>query len=285
MKKWFTVLTLSLLVLALAACGAKNANNAGGAAAENAASNAGAGASEPITLKVGASPVPHAEILNHIKDALAKEGVNLEVVEFTDYVQPNVQLYEKKLDANFFQHVPYLDEFNKERSYDLVSVGTVHVEPIGAYSDSLKSKDELKDGATIAIPNDATNGGRALKLLADNGLITLKDGAGISATVKDIATNPKNLKFKELEAATLPRVLSQVDIAIINTNYALDAKLNPTKDALFIEGKDSPYANIVAARPDNKDSEGIQKLIKALNSDDVKKFIEDNYAGAIVPAF
>ena len=281
MKKMITVLTLSLLVLALAACGAKNNGNA-----DNSASNSNGGSSaEPVTLTVGASPVPHAEILNYVKDALAKEGVNLVVKEFTDYVQPNVQLYEKKLDANFFQHVPYMEEFNKERGYDLTKVVNVHIEPIGAYSSTIKSKDELKDGATVAIPNDATNAGRALSLLAENGLIKLKDGAGVSATIKDVTENTKNLKIKELEAATLPRVLNQVDLAVINTNYALDAKLNPTKDALFIESKDSPYANILTARPDNKDSEAIQKLAKILNSDDVKKFIEDKYEGAIVPAF
>lgn len=284
MKKWFTVLTLSLLVLALAACGGK-ANNAG-----NTESNAGSAATEgasaePVTLTVGASPVPHAEILNHIKDTLAAEGVNLVVKEFTDYVQPNVQLYDKELDANFFQHTPYLEEFNAERGYDLVSVASVHVEPMGAYSNKIKSVDELQDGATVAIPNDATNGGRALILLANNGLIKLKDDAGVSATVQDITENTKNLKFKELEAATLPRVLDEVDLAVINTNYALDADLNPTEDALFIEDKESPYANILVARPDNKDSEAIQKLAKALNSEEVKTFIEDNYKGAIVPAF
>lgn len=282
MKKWYTLLTLSLLVLVLAACGGNN--NAGGNAGNAASPEAGASA-EPVTLTVGASPVPHAEILNHIKDALAAEGVNLVVKEFTDYVQPNVQLYEKQLDANFFQHEPYLNEFNAERGYDLVNVTNVHVEPMGAYSNTIKSVDELKDGATIAIPNDATNGGRALILLANNGLIKLNEEAGISATVQDITENAKNLKFKELEAATLPRVLGEVDLAVINTNYALDADLNPTEDALFIESKDSPYANILVARPDNKDSEAIQKLAQALTSDDVKAFIEENYAGAIVPGF
>ncbi|MFD1955546.1 MetQ/NlpA family ABC transporter substrate-binding protein [Paenibacillus thailandensis] len=279
MKKWFSILTLSLLVIALAACG--NKNNAGADAG-----NAGAGATaETVTLTVGASPTPHAEILNHIKDALAAEGVNLVVKEFTDYVQPNVQLYEKQLDANFFQHEPYLNDFNTERSYDLVKVTNVHVEPMGAYSNKIKSVDELKDGATVAIPNDVTNGGRALILLANNGLIKLKEGVGVSATVQDIVENAKNLKFKELEAATLPRVLDEVDLAVINTNYALEADLNPTEDALFIESKDSPYANILVARPDNKDSEAIQKLAKALNSEEVKTFIEEQYKGAIVPAF
>lgn len=282
MNKWVKGIAITALSLSLAACGAKNESNT---PADNAASNTGGSGTEPVTLTVGASPVPHAEILYHIKDQLAKEGVNLVVKEFTDYVQPNVQLYEKQLDANFFQHVPYLDDQNKEAGYDLVKVNNVHVEPMGAYSSSIKSVDELKDGATVAIPNDATNGGRALLLLADNGLIKLKDGVGVAATVKDITENTKNLKFKELEAATLPRVLGEVDLAVINTNYALEADLNPTADALFIESKDSPYANILVARPDNKDSEAIQKLAQALNSDEVKKFIEEKYKGAIVPAF
>ncbi|SDT33599.1 D-methionine transport system substrate-binding protein [Paenibacillaceae bacterium GAS479] len=279
MNKWLKGMTITALALTLAACGAKNENTA---PANNAANN---GSTEPVTLTVGASPVPHAEILNFIKDKLAAEGVNLEVKEFTDYVQPNVQLYEKQLDANFFQHVPYLDDQNKERNYDLVKVVNVHVEPMGAYSNSIKSLDELKDGATIAIPNDATNGGRSLLLLAENGLIKLKDGVGVAATIKDITENTKNLKFKELEAATLPRVLGEVDLAIINTNYALEADLNPTADAIVIESKDSPYANILVSRPDNKDSEAMQKLAKALNSPEVKKYIEDTYKGAIVPAF
>ena len=216
---------------------------------------------------------------------LAAEGVNLEIVVFNDYVQPNVQLYEKQLDANYFQHVPYLEEFNAEKGYDLVKVAGVHIEPIGAYSEKISSIDELRDGAKIAIPNDATNGGRALALLAKHNLITLKDGAGILATVQDIVDNPKNLDIVELEAATLPRVLPDVDAAVINTNYALEAGLVPTRDALFIEDSDSPYVNILAARPDNQDDEAIRKLAAALNSDDVKRFIEETYEGAVVPAF
>ncbi|MGN7453465.1 MetQ/NlpA family ABC transporter substrate-binding protein [Paenibacillus pasadenensis] len=282
MNKWLKGITVAALAVSLAACGAKNEGN--NAPADNAA-NSGGAAAEPVTLTVGATAVPHAEILNHVKDQLAKEGVDLVVKEFTEYVQPNVQLYEKQLDANFFQHVPYLDDQNKERGYDLVKVVNVHVEPMGAYSDKIKSVDELQDGATVAIPNDATNGGRALALLAENGLITLKEGVGIAATVKDVTENAKNLKFKELEAATLPRVLGEVDLAVINTNYALEADLNPTADALFIESKDSPYANILVARPDNKDSEAIQKLAKALNSEEVKTFIDETYKGAIVAAF
>ncbi|MEK1940340.1 MAG: MetQ/NlpA family ABC transporter substrate-binding protein [Pseudomonas sp.] len=237
------------------------------------------------TITVAASAVPHAEILEFIKPTLAKEGVDLKVKVFTDYVQPNVQLVEKRLDANFFQHQPYLDEFNKNRGANLVTVVGVHVEPFGAYSSKYKKLDELPQGATVAIPNDATNGGRSLLLLEKAGLIKLKDSHNILATVKDISENTKGLKFRELEAATLPRVLTQVDLALINTNYALEAKLDPKKDALIIEGSDSPYVNNLVARPDNKDSDSIQKLAKALRTPEVKKFIEEKYKGAVVPAF
>jgi len=236
-------------------------------------------------LNVAATAVPHAEILEFIKPQLAEQGVDLKIKVFTDYVQPNIQVAEKRLDANFFQHQPYLDEFNKVKGTELVSVAGVHIEPFGAYSSKLKSLDELPKGANVVIPNDATNGGRALLLLAKAGVITLEEGAGITATPKDIAENPKNIKVRELEAATLPRVLTQVDLALINTNYALEAKLNPTEDALMIEGSDSPYVNILVARPDNKDSAAMQKLAAALHSEEVRQFIEEKYQGAVVPAF
>ena len=237
------------------------------------------------SLSVAATAVPHAEILEFVKPALAKEGVELKIKVFTDYVQPNVQVAEERLDANFFQHQPYLDEFNKSRGTELVSIAGVHVEPFGAYSSKVKNLGELSEGAQVVIPNDATNGGRALLLLQKTGLISLKPEAGITATVKDIADNPKNLKIRELEAATLPRVLNQVDLALINTNYALEAKLNPTKDALAIEGSDSPYVNILVVRADRKDDAALQKLAKALNSAEVKSFITEKYQGAVVPAF
>lgn len=237
------------------------------------------------TLTVAATPVPHAEILEFVKPALAKEGVDLKVKVFTDYVQPNVQVAEKRLDANFFQHQPYLDEFNKSKGTQLISVAGVHIEPLGAYSNKHKQLSELPGGATVVIPNDATNGGRALLLLDKAGLIKLKDSNNILATVKDITENPKGLKFRELEAATIPRVLTQVDLALINTNYALEAKLDPSKDALVIEGKDSPYVNILVARPDDKDSDTMKKLVAALHSPEVKQFILEKYKGAIVPAF
>ena len=237
------------------------------------------------TLTVAATPVPHAEILNFVKPALAAQGVDLKVKEFTDYVQPNVQVSEKRLDANFFQHQPYLDEFNKAKGTHLVSVAGVHLEPLGAYSSKYKKLAELPDGANVVIPNDATNGGRALLLLASKGLITLKNPTDILSTIKDITGNEKGLKFRELEAATLPRVLTQVDLALINTNYALEAKLDPSKDALAIEGNDSPYVNILVTREDNKDSDAVQKLVKALHTPEVKKFINEKYKGAILPAF
>ncbi|KPA89716.1 MULTISPECIES: MetQ/NlpA family ABC transporter substrate-binding protein [Pseudomonas] len=237
------------------------------------------------TLSVAASPVPHAEILEFVKPVLAKEGVDLKVKVFTDYVQPNVQVAEKRLDANFFQHQPYLDEFNKSKGTHLVSIAGVHVEPLGAYSSKYKKLEDLPGGATVVIPNDATNGGRALLVLEKAGLIKLKDAHNILSTPKDIAENPKDLKFRELEAATIPRVLTQVDLALINTNYALEAKLDPSKDALFIEGKDSPYVNILVARPDDKDSDALKKLVAALHSPEVKAFILEKYKGSIVPAF
>ncbi|WP_379159123.1 MetQ/NlpA family ABC transporter substrate-binding protein [Paenibacillus sp. sgz5001063] len=287
MKKVLLTFFSLTLVLVLAACGNNNTNNAANSAATNApAADASAEpAAEPVTLVIGASPQPHAEILNAIAPLLEKQGIKLEIKEFTDYILPNTQLAEKELDANFFQHKPYLDDQNQKNGTDLVSVTAVHVEPFGAYSKKIKSIDELADGAKVAIPNDATNGGRALILLAKNGLITLKDDTNITSTTADITENKKNLKIVELEAAMLPRQLDEVDLALINTNYALEAGLVPTKDALFIEGSDSPYANLLVARPDNKDSDAIQKLAAALTSPEAKAFIEEKYQGAIIPAF
>ena len=244
-----------------------------------------AGGDKKIVLKVGATPVPHAEILNCIKPALAKEGVDLQVVEFTDYVKPNLSLNDKELDANFFQHKPYLDKFASERKLALVSVGAVHIEPMGVYSKKVKDIKAVPNGARIGIPNDPTNGGRALAILAKAGLLKLKDGVGVMATVSDITANPKNLKIVEAEAAMLPRALEDVDLAVINSNFAMEAKLNPTKDAIYIEAKDSPYANIVAVRKGDENRPEIKKLMKALTSADVKKFIGEKYKGAIVPAF
>lgn len=238
-----------------------------------------------VVLKVGATPVPHAEILNEIKPLLAKDGIDLQIIEFTDYVKPNLSLNDKEIDANFFQHEPYLKKFAADRKLDLVNLVAVHIEPMGVYSKKLKDIKSVPDGAKVAIPNDPTNGGRALNIPAKAGLIKLKDGVGISATVGDIVENPKNLKITEAEAAMLPRTLDDVDLAVINSNFAMEAKLNPTKDALFIEPKDSPYANIVAVRKGDENRKEIQALKKALTSPEVKKFIEEKYKGAVIPAF
>jgi D-methionine transport system substrate-binding protein len=235
-------------------------------------------------LLVGATAVPHAEILEHIKPALAAEGVEIEIKVFNDYVQPNTQLAERRLDANYFQTKPYLDEFNAARGTALVTVAGVHVEPLGAYSRRHRSLAELPDGADVAVPNDASSIGRSLILLQDAGLIRLKVPTNPLQSLRDIAANPKNLRFRELESATLPRVLDQVDMAVINTNYALDAGLNPRRDALTMEGGDSPYVNYLVARPDNRDDPRIRALAEALRGQAVKDFIAQKYEGAVIPA-
>ncbi len=274
MKKIIALLAAVLLLAFLTAgCGDKKA------AAPTPAGD------KKVVLKVGATPVPHAEILKVIQPILAKDGIELKIVEFTDYVRPNVALAEKELDANFFQHLPYLQQFAADRKLDLVSLIAVHSEPMGVYSKKIKTLNEVPNGGIVAIPNDPTNGGRALSILAQAGLIKMKDGVGVKGTVKDVTDNPKKLVFKELEAPQLPRSLDDVALAVINSNYALEAKLNPTKDALFIEKKDSPYANILAIRKGDEKRPELVKLAKALTSPDVKKFIEDKYKGAVVPAF
>ncbi|MBR1858091.1 MAG: MetQ/NlpA family ABC transporter substrate-binding protein [Selenomonadaceae bacterium] len=241
---------------------------------------------ESKTLKVGASPVPHSEILEQIRPALKDEGINLEIVEFSDYVQPNIALNDKELDANFFQHEPYLNDFIKEHTeMKLTNAGGIHIEPMGIYSKKVTDLKELMDGASIAIPNDPTNGGRALMLLEKAGLIKLRDGVKETATVQDVVENPLNIMFQEVEAAQLPRTLEDVDAAVINTNYAMQINLVPTKDALFMEDSTSPYVNIVAVRVGDENRPEIQALMKALKSDAVKKFINEKYNGAIVPAF
>jgi D-methionine transport system substrate-binding protein len=237
-----------------------------------------------VVLKVGATPVPHSEILEYVKPILAKEGIELEIISFTDYVQPNLALDNGDLDANFFQHIPYLDSFNKDHNLNLVVVAKVHIEPIGVYSQKIKQISDLRKGAVIAIPNDPSNAGRALALLEKAKVITLKKGVGVKATIQDIVDNQKKLKIKALDAAQLPRVLADVDAAVINTNYALEAKLNPLKDAIFIEDKESPYSNVLVVSKDRFNDSAIRKLAEVLVSPDVKKFIEDKYKGAILPA-
>ncbi|WP_369221780.1 MetQ/NlpA family ABC transporter substrate-binding protein [Streptomyces sp. R39] len=238
-------------------------------------------------LVVAASPTPHAEILDYIKDNLAKKaGLDLEVKEFTDYITPNTATEDGSVDANYFQNKPYLDDFNKKRGTHIVPVVTVHLEPLGLYSHKVKSADALKSGATVAVPNDSVNEARALKLLAANGLITLKDGAGSEATPQDIAKNPKNLQFKEVEAAQTARSLDDVDAAVINGNYAISAGVKPAQDALVLESaKNSPYGNFLAVKKGNEKDPRVKKLAALLTSPEVKKFIEDKYQGSVIPSF
>jgi D-methionine transport system substrate-binding protein len=242
-------------------------------------------APKEVTLKVGAAPVPHAEILEFIKPKLKEEGVNLEVVILDDEGQLNPALKDNQIDANFFQHVPYLDSVRGEKGFDFAVTTKVHVEPIGFYSDKLKSAGEIKEGAKIGIPNNPSNEFRALTLLQEQGLIKLKDGlTTYEATPKDIAENPKKLEFIEAEAATLPRALPDLDGAVINTNVVLEAKIDPNS-ALFREGANSPYANVIVVRKGDENREEIKKLDAALATPEVKKFIEDKYGVAVVPAF
>ncbi len=266
MKKLLLRSLLAAAALALAACG-----KSGTATSDH--------------LSVAATAVPHAEILEVVKPILAKQGVNLDVRVFNDYVQPNDQVVQKQIDVNYFQTEPYLDAYNRDRNSGLVTVVGVHIEPFGAYSRRFQSLQALPQGADVVIPNDPSNNSRALILLDKAGLIKLKDASNALSTQRDIVENPRQLKFRELDSAMLPRVLDQVDLALINTNYALDAGLNPTEDALAIESKDSPYVNFLVARPDNKDDPRVQKLAKALTSPEVKAFIESKYKGAVLPAF
>ncbi len=259
----------------LAGCGSSDASSGGSA--------------DDKVIRVGASPAPHAEILEQVKAQLAEEGYTLEIKEFSDYVQPNLALSNGELDANYFQHITYLEDFDAERGLDLVSAGGIHFEPLCIYPGKAAAFSDLADGAKIAVPNDATNEARALVLLQEQGLIKLKDGTGLSATKNDIVENPKNIEIIEAEAAALPRTLADVDMAVINGNYAIGAGLDPAS-ALASESVDSEaadkYVNVVAVRPADKDSEKIQALIKALQSDTVKQFIASTYGdGAVVAAF
>jgi len=237
------------------------------------------------TLTVAATAVPHAEILESVKPALAKEGVDLQIRVFNDYVQPNLQVDQKQIDVNYFQTKPYLDTFNASRGTHLIPYAGIHVEPLGGYSRKWKTLAALPQGATVAIPNEASNGGRALLLLQRAGLVRLRNPADPLATLHDIVANPKGLQFKELESATLPRVLDQVDLALINTNYALDAKLNPVRDALLIEDANSPYVNFVVGRAGEEKDPRVVKLIAALRSPATRDFIKTHYKGAVLPAF
>ncbi|GAA3307898.1 MetQ/NlpA family ABC transporter substrate-binding protein [Streptomyces cinereospinus] len=238
-------------------------------------------------LVVAATPVPHAQVLTYVKENLAeKAGLDLEIKEFTDYVTPNTATEDGSVGANYFQTEPYLQDFNKKNGTHLVSVASVHLEPLGLYSEKADKADGLKNGATIAVPNDTVTEARALQLLAANGLITLKDGVGTAATPADITENPKNLTFKELEAAQTPRSLKDVDAAVINGNYALEADLEPAQDALVLESpENNPNVNLLVVKEGNEDDPRVRKLAELLTSAEVKKFIEDEYDGSVIASF
>lgn len=240
-----------------------------------------------IHVRVGVSPIPHADIINFIKENLAlSAGLEIELIEFTDYVQPNLALADGTLDANYFQHVPYMEDFNVQHKTNLVAVALVHIEPLGIYSKKITSLREITDHAVVAIPNDATNAGRALHLLASNELLSLKEGVGYGATVNDIITNPRNLKIIELEAAQLVRSLDDTVISVINGNYALEGGFTPNKDALALESSENnPYANVLVVNKGHENDKGIQILTDLLTSSEVRKFIEENYDGSVIPAF
>ncbi|MFI6549880.1 MetQ/NlpA family ABC transporter substrate-binding protein [Streptomyces prunicolor] len=269
-----TAAGLAVTVFGLTACGSGSDSGSGKS-----------GDKADGTLVVGATAVPAGEVLTYIKDDLAtKAGLKLEIREFTDYVLPNTALQEGSLDANLYQNQPFLDEFNKSKGTDLVSVVKAYLPPMGVYSKKIKDIAKLADGATVAVPNETTNEGRALKLLAAKGLITLKKGAGTDASPADIAANPKHLKFKELDPAQLPRSLDDLDVAVINNNYAQDAGLSPAEDAILLESaKDNPYANLLAVKRGNEDDPRVEKLAKLLVSADVKKFIAEKYKGSVLP--
>lgn len=267
MKKFFTAFLIVLCSFSLVACGNFSSREPG------------------KTIKVGGTPTPHAEILNYVKPILAKENINLIIIESNDYIRPNLALADKELDANFYQHIPYLDKFNAERNLNLVKISSIHFEPMGIYSNRFNKLSELPKKSSIAIPNDPTNAARALLLLAKAGLIELKENSGIATTKDDIISNPKNLDIREVDAPQLPRALTNNAIAVINANYALEAKLNPLKDSLFLEDKESPYVNILVSRQGEENRPELQALTKALTSPEAKKFIKEKFKGAIIPAF
>lgn len=296
MKKRFLagVLAGVLAVGALTACGSSNPQSSTAAQTEAGTETAGTEAAGETTaasgdltpIKVAASATPHAEILEQAKPLLAEQGYDLQVTVFNDYVQPNEVVDSGDFDANYFQHAPYMEQFNKEKGTKLVDAGDIHYEPFGIYPGTKKSLDEIADGDEIAVPNDTTNEARALLLLQDNGLIKLKDGAGLTATVNDIAENPHNIKIVELEAAQVARVTGETAFVVLNGNYALQAGYSVKKDALAYEASDSEaaktYVNIIAVKEGNEDSDAIKALVKVLKSDDIKKFIDEKYDGAVI---
>lgn len=282
-KKWITLATAAVLTMSLAAC------SGGTSSATPTPTAAPSASAEPVVLKVGASPTPHTQILEQVVPILAEQGIDLQIVEYTDYVIPNTAVEEGENDANYFQHQPYLDNFNTEHGTHLVSVGAIHYEPFGIYAGKTDSLDKLQDGASIAIPNDGSNEARALYLLEAQGLITLDHSVEFAKTTPlDVKENPKNLKFEELEAAMLPNSLQDVDCAVINGNYAIEAGLS-IEDALATEDPNSvaaqTYANIVVVKEGNENNPAIQALVKALQSDEVRNYINNTFHGAVVPIF
>lgn len=279
-KKLLALLLALSLSLSLTACGGD-----GGANTTDDDTSSDADAAETVTLTVAASPTPHAEILKQCVPILKEQGIDLVVNEYSDYVIPNTAVEDGDEDANYFQHIPYLDDFNATRGTHLVNVAAVHIEPMGVYAGKTASLEELADGATIAVPSDATNEGRALLLLETQGLIKLADSTNLSSTPNDIVENSKNLEFVEMEAAQIPSSLADVDLAVINSNYALGAGLNPTEDALVLESADSPYVNVLVVKEGNEEAPAVLALIEALHSDTIRTYIEETYGGAVIPAF
>lgn len=289
MKKLISAALAGVLALSLAACGSTASVSESTASSETASTAETGSDLAGTTIKVAASPTPHAEILNIAKDLLAEQGITLDIVEFSDYVQPNMVTESGEVDANYFQHQPYLDSFNEENGTHLVSVGDIHYEPLGIYPGKSQSLDEITDGAVIAVPNDTTNEARALQLLAAQGIITIREDAGLTATVNDITENPHNVQVEELEAAQLPRTLADVDYAVMNGNYALEVGFSVGNDALATEDAASEaaqtYANVLVVKEGRENDPAIRALLAALQSQEVKDFINETYDGAVVALF
>ena len=279
-KKFLSLILALALSASLTACGSSGTT-------ETTDDTDSGDTTETVTLKVAASPTPHAEILEQVKPILAEQGIDLVITEYGDYIVPNTAVDEGDEDANYFQHTPYLEQFNAENGTDLVSVGKIHYEPMGIYAGKTASLEELPDGATIADPNDATNEARALQLLAAQGLIEIDPEAGLNATPTDITSNPKNLEFTELDAAMIPNTIEEFDLNVINSNYALQAGLNPAEDALASEDAASDaaqtYANIVAVKAGHENDPAIVALVDALHSEEIQEFINTTYAGSVLP--
>ena len=286
-KKFFALALTLVLALSLTACGGSGSSSAGTSA--SASGSAAGSTQETVVLKVAASPTPHAQILEQVKPILAEQGIDLQITEYGDYIVPNTAVEEGDEDVNYFQHQPYLDQFNEENGTHLVSVAAIHYEPFGIYPCKTASLDELPDGATVAVPNDATNEARALQLLAANGLIEIDPNAGLKATPNDITSNPKNLQFVELEAAMVPNVTTEVDIAAINGNYALQAGFSSANDAIALEDADSEaaqtYANIIVVKEGNEKNPAVLALVEALKSDAVRDYINETYSNNVLPIF